>query len=314
MSKRQEIKVDKNIAILIPALNEEKTILKVINDFRAVLPEARIYVFDNNSTDNTYDVAKSAGAIVKKEVTKGKGNVIRRMFADVEADVYVLVDGDDTYDASIAPDLIRRLIENDLDMVNTMRVTNGEGAYRRGHKFGNLLFSSIVRMIFGRLINDLLSGYRVFSRQFVKSFTAYSRRFEIETELTVHCLEMRLPMDEVEAKYLARPEGSESKLSTWKDGVKILATILKLLLGERPVISFLIIAACLALTCGIFGWFQVVRPWIRHGEVIRLPSAILATGLMILSFLSLTSGIIIHHISQLRREIKRFTYLAAKRE
>ena len=314
MSKRQEIKVDKNIAILIPALNEEKTILKVINDFREVLPEARIYVFDNNSTDNTYDVAKSAGAIVKKEFGKGKGNVVRRMFADVEADVYVLVDGDDTYDASIAPFLIRRLIESDLDMVNTMRVTSGKDAYRRGHKLGNALFSSIVRMIFGRLINDLFSGYRVFSRQFVKSFPAHSRRFEIETELTVHCLEMRLPMDEVEAEYLARPVGSESKLSTWKDGVRILATILKLSLGERPFLSFLIIATCLALAGVIFGWFQVVLPWIRYGEVIRLPSAILATGCIILSFLSLTSGIIIQHITQVRREIKRFTYLAAKRE
>jgi glycosyltransferase involved in cell wall biosynthesis len=314
MYKRKEMEVDKNIAILIPALNEEKTILKVINDFRAVLPEARIYVFDNNSADNTYDIAKSAGVIVKKEFTKGKGNVVRRMFADVEADVYVLVDGDDTYDASIAPILIRRLIENDLDMVNTMRVTKGEGAYRRGHRLGNVLFSSVVQMIFGRLIKDLLSGYRVFSRRFVKSFPAHSRRFEIETELTVHCLEMRLPIDEVETEYLARPEGSESKLSTWKDGVKILATILKLLLGERPVISFLIIATCLALAGGFFGWFQVILPWIRHGEVIRLPSAILATGCIILSFLSLTSGIIIHHITQARRLIKRFTYLAAKRE
>lgn len=314
MSTRQEIIINKKIAILIPALNEEKTISKVINDFRVVLPEARIYVFDNNSTDNTFDIAKSAGAIVKKELTKGKGNVVRRMFADVEADIYVLVDGDDTYDASMAPILINRLIENDLDMVNAMRVVNGEGAYRRGHKFGNFLFSSIVRMIFGRLIKDLLSGYRVFSKQFVKSFPAHSRGFEIETELTVHCLEMRLPMDEVETEYLARRVGSESKLSTWKDGARILITILKLLLGERPFLSFLIIATCLALLGGIFGWLQVIQPWIRHGEVIRLPSAILATGCIILSFVTLTSGIIIQYITQARRELKRFTYLSNKRK
>ena len=312
MPGNQDILLNKNIAVLIPALNEEKTIEKVVGDFKTYLPNAAIYVFDNNSDDHTALKAKKAGAIVKKEVARGKGNVVRRMFGSVEADVYVLIDGDDTYDASISPVLVSRLIENDLDMVNTRRVVSGDGAYRRGHILGNQLFSTIVRTIFGKHIKDLLSGYRVFSRQFVKSFPAHSKGFEIETELTVHCLEMRLPLEEVETNYVARPVGSESKLSTWKDGFRISITILKLLLGERPFLSFFIISICSGILGAAFGWFQVVLPWIKDGEVIRLPSAILSTGCIIISFLALMSGIIIQYITHVRRELKRYAYLMDK--
>jgi glycosyltransferase involved in cell wall biosynthesis len=301
--------IDKEIAVLIPALNEEKTISKVVNDFQKSLPESKIYVFDNNSNDNTLNEAKNAGAIVIKECSKGKGHVVRRMFSEVKADIYILVDGDDTYDATKAPLLISKLIDNNLDMVNALRIDQEEGAYRKGHKFGNFFLSNIVQMIFGRNIKDLLSGYRAFSKRFVKSFPAHSKGFEIETELTIHCLEMRLPMDEVKTEYLSRPIGSESKLSTWKDGFRILFMIFKLLLGERPFISFLFIAFCLGSFGSLLGWFNVVQPWIDNEQVIRIPSAVLSTGLIILSFLSLISGIIIHYIAQTRKEIKRFTYL-----
>jgi hypothetical protein len=297
------------IAVLVPCYNEEVAIGRVVTDFRAALPAAQIYVYDNNSRDLTMQVAAAAGAIVRSEPLQGKGNVVRRMFADIEADVYVLVDGDDTYHAASAPALVDKLLGEQLDMVNAARISQAEAAYRQGHVFGNWLLTTLVSSVFGTRTNDMLSGYRVFSRRFVKSFPALAGGFEIETELTVHALEMRMPFAEVGTPYKERPPGSTSKLSTFKDGFRILFMIGKLVKEERPLATFSITGAVLALLSLIIVT-PVLITYYQTGLVPRLPTAVLAAALMILAFLSVTCGLILQTVTQGRRELKRMTYLS----
>jgi len=300
--------VSPTIAVLVPCYNEEAAIGRVVRDFRAVLPDATIYVYDNNSRDRTAEVAAEAGAIVRRETLQGKGNVVRRMFADVEADIYVMVDGDDTYHAPSAPALIQKLIDEQLDMVNGARVTEIEAAYRPGHRFGNLLLTSLVTFVFGRRTADMLSGYRVFSRRFVKSFPTLVAGFEIETELTVHALELRMPIAEVATPYKDRPPGSVSKLSTFRDGFRILFMIGKLVKEERPLEFFSIAAAALMVASVIIAT-PVVLTFLETGLVPRLPTAVLSTGLMILAFLAVACGLILETVTRGRRELKRLAYL-----
>ncbi len=296
------------IAVLIPCYNEEAAIGTVVRDFRRVLPTATIYVYDNNSKDRTIEVARAAGAVVRCEPLQGKGNVVRRMFADVEADLYVLVDGDDTYDAASAPALIERLLAGPLDMVNGARVTEIQAAYRLGHRLGNVLLTTMVARIFGNRIGDMLSGYRVFSRRFVKSFPALSSGFEIETELTVHALELDLPVAEVITPYKDRPQGSVSKLRTFRDGFRILGTILRLVKQERPMAFFTALFAVLAVGSMVL-MEPVTITFIHTGLVPRLPTAVLATGMMLLAFLSLGCGLILETVTRGRQEMKRLRYL-----
>jgi len=307
----QRLETRQRVAVLVPCFNEEAAIARVIADFRAALPQATIYVYDNNSTDRTADVARAAGAVVRRETRQGKGNVVRRMFSDIDADIYVLVDGDATYDAASAPAMVARLIENRLDMVVAARDhTEGE-AYRRGHVTGNKLLTAFVGTVFGANFADILSGYRVFSRRFVKSFPVLSRGFEIETELTVHALEIELPVDEIRAPYFARPEGSQSKLSTWRDGFRILGTILKLYRFERPLPFFSSIGIALAaVSIGLAA--PIVIHFIEEGNVPRLPTAILSTGLMLAAFVSIAAGLILDTVTRGRREMKLIAYLAQK--
>lgn len=297
-----------SIAILAPCYNESIAIGKVIADFRAVLPSARIYVYDNNSSDDTYQVAAAAGAITRVERRQGKGNVVRRMFADIEADIYVLVDGDATYDASSAPRMIEQLIADQSDMVVGCRVHTEEEAYRQGHQFGNAMLTGVVARLFGRSFTDILSGYRVFSRRFVKSFPALSSGFEIETELTVHALELRMPVSEIKTPYGARLEGSTSKLSTYRDGFRILRIIFMLFKHERPLYYFVIIAGLLAGVSVVLG-LPVVFEWLKTGLVPRFPTAILASGIMIMACLSLTVGLVLETVTRGRQELKRLIYL-----
>ncbi|MGE4062536.1 MAG: glycosyltransferase family 2 protein [Rhodospirillaceae bacterium] len=296
-------------AVLIPCYNEEAAIGAVVRDFRAALPEAAVYVYDNNSRDKTVEVAAAAGAIVRREPLQGKGNVVRRMFADIEADAYVLVDGDDTYHAPSAPLLVQKLVNEQLDMVNAQRISTADAAYRRGHVLGNRLLTGLVGGIFGKRTDDMLSGYRVFSRRFVKSFPALAGGFEIETELTVHALEMRMPFGEVPTPYKERPPGSVSKLSTYKDGLRILFMIGKLVKEERPMKSFGWAAILLALVSLALA-VPVILTYIETGLVPRLPTAVLAAALMILSFLSLACGLILDSVTRARREAKRLAYLS----
>ena len=298
-----------SVAVLVPCYNEEAAIAKVVKDFRKALPNATIYVYDNASTDRTAAIASAAGAVVMHETQRGKGNVVRRMFADVEADIYILVDGDDTYAAAAAPSLVRRLVEGQLDMVNGSRKSEQREAYRFGHRFGNRLFSTIVARIFGKRFSDILSGYRVFSRRFVKSFPAQVRGFEIETELTVHALEMRMPVDEVETAYKERPEGSQSKLSTYKDGLRILWAIVILLKEERPLRFFGVIFGVLALTSVLLAYPLFVT-YFEIGVVPRMPTAVLVCAMMLLAFLSLACGLILDTVTRGRREMKRMMYLS----
>jgi len=298
-----------SIAVLVPCHNEAATIGNVVDDFRAALPGASIWVFDNNSTDGTSAVALAAGAIVRHESLQGKGNVVRRMFADVDADLYVLVDGDDTYDATYAPILVRHLLEHRHDMVNGARRPVARGVSRPGHGFGNATLTAIVGAVFGRRIDDLLSGYRVFSRRFVKSFPAISAGFEIETELTVHALELRMSIGELGTPYKARPENSSSKLHTWRDGFRILKMIVYLLRTERPLAFFALLSALLALTSLGLAW-PVVMQYLATGTVARLPTAVLATGIGLLSFMSLACGLILDTVTHGRREMKRLHYLS----
>jgi glycosyltransferase involved in cell wall biosynthesis len=297
------------VTILIPCFNEAATIPKVIADFQRVLPEATIFVYDNASTDDTFRVAHEAGAVVRHEPLRGKGNVVRRMFADIEADVYVLVDGDDTYDADIAPLMVDLLLEKSLDMVSGARVSESKEAYRSGHRFGNRLLSGVVAWIFGNRISDLLSGYRVFTRRFVKSFPALSAGFEIETEFSVHALQLRMPLSEVSTRYKERPAGSLSKLNTYKDGFKILRSIFLLMRAEKPFAFFTLVAVGLAFTSVALGT-PVIIEYFQTGLVPRIPTAILAAALMILSFLSFTCGLILENVSRGRVEIKRLSYLS----
>jgi len=297
------------IAVLIPCLNEEAAVPRVVADFRKHLPQALIFVYDNGSTDHTAEVARQAGAIVRCEPLKGKGNVVRRMFADIEADIYVLVDGDDTYDAASAPALIRRLVDNSLDMVNGAREEKSEAAYRRGHRFGNRLLTGLVAKLFGERMTDMLSGYRVFSRRFVKSFPALASGFETETELTVHALELRLPIAEVMTPYRERPPASSSKLRTIPDGIRIMRLIMRLVREERPLEFFSAVAALLAFASVVLA-VPVVADYLRTGQVPRLPTAVLSTGLMLLSFLSLVCGLILSTVTRGRTEAKRLHYLS----
>lgn len=295
------------IAVLVPCYNEEASIEAVVRDFKAALPTAIIYVYDNNSKDRTSEIAAAAGAVVRREPLQGKGNVVRRMFADVEADVYVMVDGDDTYHAPSASKLVAKLLDEKLDMVNGARVTDWE-TYRAGHRLGNIMLTTLVTMVFGKRTDDLLSGYRVFSRRFVKSFPVLAGGFEIETELVVHALEMSMPLGEVETPYKDRAPGSVSKLSTFRDGFRILWMIGKLIKEERPMQSFGLIALILALASFAFA-VPLFITYYETGLVPRFPTAVLATGLGLLSFLSLTCGLILDTVTRGRREMKRLRYL-----
>lgn len=297
------------IAVLIPCYNEEVAVAQVVRDFGEALPQALIYVFDNNSTDATRANALAAGAIVRHVARPGKGNVVRRMFADIDADIYVLVDGDATYHAKSARSLVDTLVEENLDMVVGTRVHEHEEAYRRGHQFGNRLLTGAMTRIFGGRFTDMLSGYRVFSRRFAKSFPAMSRGFEIETELTIHALELRMPYGELATPYGARPEGSTSKLSTYSDGMCILFTIIKLFAIERPLqfygaLSGLLAAVALLLSLPLFVTYM------ESGLVPRFPTAILSTGLVMLSAISFVTGVILETVTIGRREAKQLRYLA----
>ncbi len=296
------------IAVLIPCYNEEAAIAEVIGAFRAALPQAAIHVYDNNSTDRTFAVARAAGAIVCREAHQGKGHVVRRMFADIEADIYVLVDGDATYDAPSVRAMIARLIAERLDMVVASRVDREGAAYRRGHLAGNRVLTAFVSGVFGRTFTDMLSGYRVFTRRFVKSFPMLSGGFEIETEFTVHALELGLPVAEVPTPYFARPRGSASKLHTWRDGLRILWTIVRLYKSERPLYFFAAIGAALALTALVLA-VPIFATYLREGTVPRLPTAVLATGLTLLAFLSIACGLVLGTVTRGRREMKVLAYL-----
>jgi glycosyltransferase involved in cell wall biosynthesis len=308
-ARQTAIPAGRRIAVLVPCYNEEIAISKVVAAFRKALPDAVIHVYDNNSSDRTAAVARRAGAIVGNESRQGKGHVVRRMFADIDADVYVLVDGDATYDAPSAPAMVAKLVNESLDMVVGTRVDREASAYRRGHRSGNYLFTWFVAGIFGSSFSDILSGYRIFSRRFVKSFPALSTGFEIETELTIHALELGMPVGEVETPYFARPEGSASKLSTWRDGLRISWTIQRLYRTERPLQFFGFIALVLgALSIALA--VPVIETYLATGLVPRLPTAILATGLMLAAFLALAAGLILDTVTRGRREIKRLAYLA----
>jgi glycosyltransferase involved in cell wall biosynthesis len=297
------------IAVLIPCFNEEAAVATVVGDFRCALPAAKIYVYDNNSSDRTVEVARAAGAEVRSERRQGKGNVVRRMFADIDADIYVLVDGDATYDAPSAPRMIDRLVSEHLDMLVGQRVDQVQAAYRPGHRTGNWLLTSFLSSVFGQAFNDILSGYRVFSRRFVKSFPVLSDGFEIETEFTVHALELMLPVAEMETPYYARPEGSVSKLNTWRDGFRILGTILKLYRSEKPLRFFGSLGVAFALV-SIGLAIPVFITYLEQGVVPRLPTAVLSTGLMIVAMLSLSSGLVLDTVTRGRREMKLLAYLA----
>lgn len=299
------------VAVLLPCYNEAAAIGATVAAFRRALPDAQIYVYDNNSRDATAAVAKAAGAEVRTERSQGKGNVVRRMFADVDADIYVLADGDATYDADAAPAMIARLLDEQLDMVVGARQSEVQAAYRRGHRLGNRLLTGCVAWIFGRSFSDILSGYRVFSKRFVKSFPVLAGGFEIETEITVHALELKMPVAEVVTAYAARPEGSASKLSTYRDGWRILRTILNLFRTEKPV-SFYGLFAAIFLFTALGLSIDLFVTYFRTGLVPRLPTAVLATGLVLLSLLSLVCGLILDTVTRGRREVKRLAYLAQK--
>ncbi len=297
------------VAVLIPCFNEETAIGKVVADFQAALPHATIYVYDNNSTDRTMLEARAAGAVVRQEGLQGKGHVVRRMFADVDADAFILVDGDDTYDAAAAPGMLQLLLEKHLDMVSAARIPAETEAYRTGHRLGNAALTGMVRAVFGSGISDMLSGYRVFSRRFVKSFPALAARFETETEFTVHALALNMPVREVRTAYRGRPAGSRSKLNTIADGLRILRAILTLIEQERPLQSF----GCVMLLLVAAGFgvgLPVVTEYLQTGLVPRLPTAVLATGLVLLGFLSLGCGLVLDVVSRGRKEMKRLAYLA----
>jgi len=299
------------IAVLIPCFNEEASVADVVRGFRSALPGALIYVFDNDSSDATPAVASNAGAIVRKERLRGKGNVVRRMFADIDADIYVMADGDATYEPTCSARMIGLLLDERLDMVVGARIAADDAVYRRGHQFGNRLLTVAVARLFGKRFTDILSGYRVFSRRFVKSFPALSGGFETETELTIHALELRLPVAEVPTPYKMRPAGSESKLQTFADGLKILRLIAILYKNERPFRFFSalsIIIGAVAIGEGT----PLVVTFIETGLVPRLPTAILATGLIMLAGLSFVTGLILDTVTRGRREIRRLAYLSIR--
>jgi glycosyltransferase involved in cell wall biosynthesis len=299
------------IAVLVPCYNEALTVAKVIADFSAALPECAVYVYDNRSTDGTGDIARAAGAVVRREERPGKGGVMRRMFAEVDADIYIVTDGDATYDATRAPEMVERLTRDDLDVVTGVRDhEERDAAYRRGHQFGNRAFNFLLGCLFGERPTDMFSGYRVMSRRFVKSFPAEARGFEIETELTVHALELRVPTAEVVTSYFERPVGSASKLSTYRDGLRILYTMARLFRDVRPL-PFFSACALLFAAAGLWLGAEVIVEYFETGLVRRLPTAVLTTGLMVLASLSIVCGMILDSVARGRREAKRLAYLAA---
>ena len=297
------------IAVLLPCFNEEAAIAATVAGFRAALPDATIYVYDNNSQDRTREVAASTGAMVRSEKQQGKGHVVRRMFADVDADVYVMADGDLTYDPAAAPAMVDMLVAEQLDMVVGTRRHEAKGAYRGGHVIGNKIFTGLLSGLFGRSFSDIFSGYRVFSRRFVKSFPVLSAGFEIETEMSVHALELRMPVGEVETSYGARPQGSQSKLSTYGDGWKILKTIGTLYRVERPALFYGGIGALLVIAAIILA-IPLVRTYLQTGLVPRFPTAILATGMVIVAVLCFFAGLILDTVTRGRREVRRLAYLS----
>lgn len=298
----------KGVAVLVPCYNEAATIAQVVSGFRKSLPEAEIYVYDNGSTDDTMAQARAAGAIVRSEQLRGKGNVVRRMFADVDAEAYVMVDGDLTYDPTSAPQMVERLAQYQLDMVTGVRVAQATEAYRTGHRFGNRLLTGLVRALFGAQTSDMLSGYRVFSRRFVKSFPALSSGFEIETELTIHALALKMPSGEVETPYSERLAGSESKLRTYRDGTKILRVILRLTKEERPRAFFGTLGTAFALMALVLA-FPLFPEYLRTGLVPRFPTAVLSSGMMMVAFVLYTCGVILESVTLGRREARRLAYL-----
>ena len=297
------------IAVILPCYNEEAAIVETIAGFRSAMPSATIYVYDNNSKDRTVELARAAGAVVRTERQQGKGHVVRRMFADVDADIYVMADGDLTYDPQSAPEMVRMLADGQLDMVVGTRQHEVADAYRGGHVIGNRIFTGLLAKLFGRSFTDIFSGYRVFSRRFVKSFPALSQGFEIETEISVHALELRMPVGELITAYGARPEGSASKLSTYSDGWRILKTIGTLYRIERPVLFYGLIAALLTIAAIILA-IPLLMTYLDTGLVPRFPTAILATGLIIIAVLSFFAGLILDTVTRGRREMRRLAYLA----
>ena len=312
MSSSPSFLASPRIAVLIPCYNEEKTIGAVVRDFHASLPRAIIYVYDNNSTDSTCQKAREAGAEVRREPVQGKGWVVRRMFADIEADYYVLVDGDDTYDASIAPRMITGVREEHLAMLVGRRVHETADAYRPGHVFANKLFTNSVAVLFGQRFTDILSGYRVFSRAFVKSFPIFSGGFEIETELTVHALTLGLPVSELSTTYKERPAGSSSKLNTYKDGARVLGTIFSLFKNEKPL-SFFSIIGTLCLLTSLTLSYPIFRTYLETGLVPRFPTAILSTGLAIYALIMFACGLILDTVTKGRREVKMLSFMSVNR-
>ena len=299
------------IAAIIPCYNEELTIKQVICDIQKYCPKCEIYVFDNNSYDNSYNIAKETGAIVNKVYYQGKGEVIRRAFADIDSDIYIMVDADMQYDLSEINNFINYFTENKLDMLNISREVVDETVHRKGHSFGNMMLTGFANFLFGKKFNDMLSGYRIFSKRFVKSFPANSRGFEIETELTIYALQMRLPIDEVSAKYIKRPEGSHSKLNTFKDGFRILFTIIYLLITEKPLLFFNTISL-IFLVIGLFLGIGITIEYFETLKVERFPTAILTICLIILSALSFSIGLLMKAISKVLSENRRFKYNSVK--
>ena len=298
------------LAVLLPCHNESSAIASVISDFKTALPKADIYVYDNNSTDNTAEVALKAGAIVRHEPQKGKGNVVRRMFADIDADVYIMADGDGTYDASIAPHLIDHLNQNHLDMVVGSRNPNDhEAVSRKGHRFGNVMLNTLVRIIFAGNIYDMLSGYRVFSRRFVKSFPAFSKGFEIETELTIHALQMRIPVAEIPTRYFERAEGTESKLSTYRDGLRILNVIVFLFKEGKPFLFFTLLSTALFFLSLLLS-LPIVSEYMETGLVPRFPTFFVSVGIMLTAVISFVCGVILDSVSLGSLSLKRLIYLS----
>jgi hypothetical protein len=297
------------VAVLVPCYNEALTVATVVSDFQKALPGADVYVYDNNSTDDTVLVALAAGAIVRRESLQGKGHVMRRMFADIEADVYVMVDGDDTYDAAACTGMIDQLIENRLDLVNGRRVPVGQAPYRAGHQFGNWVLSTAVARLFGNRVDDMLSGLKVMSRRFVKSFPCLATGFEIETEITIHALQLQMPIEESPVAYRDRRPGSLSKLNTVKDGARIAWLIQALLRAERPTIFFGTIFILLTVPALLMG-ASIYFEFLRTGLVARFPTAILCTGMVLLACLSAACGLILETVSLGRREAKRMVYLS----
>lgn len=296
------------IAVLLPCYNEAGAIAQTVAGFRTALPAAAIYVYDNNSSDGSREIAAQEGAIVRTVRQQGKGHVVRRMFADVDADIYIMADGDATYEAVAAPAMIDMMLEHNFDMVVGARRTEVEAAYRRGHRLGNMLLTGLLKSLFGRSFTDILSGYRVFSRRFVKSFPVLSAGFEIETEMSVHALELAMPVAEKVTAYAARPEGSASKLSTWRDGWRILRTIITLYRVERPIWFFGFVGglfAAVALGLSV----PLVLTYMETGLVPRFPTAILVTGMMIIAVLNFMCGLILDTVVRGRREVKRLAYL-----